>query len=322
MQACRTRSKRFAFHYHFNPEYTTSHTNCWFFFSLLRVFTCSVLMIILAMVATPVAMGIPTSPRPVVHSRTSALELSNWHTPPCSTATQTPAVVSLGRSQQPVDTHDVLSIKKLCATPLLADQGSVSTRKFSEISQGQVLATPVAKKRKVVCFSSATVSVPVASNSTCLPSSAPTPRHPISPAAPVPPLSCNPLLSPKPSDAGRQVRTQTTGTSSKRFKPLKIMQPAAEMPGDPENARISLGLQGDESARTMAQLSAITHWHLDFPAPMAPPALSPISLPPSLAERRLVQPWAIILSGLSAKERLQCCFVSKLFRYAGKRHLP
>src|SRR6266404_4738740 len=235
MQACRTRSKRFAFHYHFNPEYTTSHTNCWFFFSLLRVFTCSVLMIILAMVATPVAMGIPTSPRPVVHSRTSALELSNWHTPPCS---------------------------------------------------------------------------------------APTPRHPISPAAPVPPLSCNPLLSPKPSDAGRQVRTQTTGTSSKRFKPLKIMQPAAEMPGDPENARISLGLQGDESARTMAQLSAITHWHLDFPAPMAPPALSPISLPPSLAERRLVQPWAIILSGLSAKERLQCCFVSKLFRYAGKRHLP
>jgi hypothetical protein len=60
-------------------------------------------------------------------------------------------------------------------------------------------------------------------------------------------------------------------------------------------------------------------WHLDFPVPAEPPLLSPITFPPPLSQRKLIQRWGIILSGLSCKERRQCSLVSKLIRYAGKR---
>jgi len=267
----------------------------------------------LALAATQVAMGLPAPP--VVRLRTSAAP-SDAHVSSGSAATQAPTVVPA--SQQPSDTQ-MAPMKKIC-TPL-ALAASISKRLLSETSQGQVPAMP--KKRKVVGFSSATVSLSVAGGSTSMSSSAPT-GHLIPPAVPVPPVSCSPALSPEVAGAWRLVRTQPIDTSGKRFKPLEIMRPPTATSGDIENAQMSLGLHGGEleGARTKAQLTAIRYRHLDFPAPIAPLALSPITLPPSLAERRLVQRWAIILSGLSEKDRFRCCFVSKLIRYAGKRRLP
>ena len=72
----------------------------------------------------------------------------------------------------------------------------------------------------------------------------------------------------------------------------------------------------DGSAGAMAQPTLLSH--LDFPVPPDPPFLSVITYPPPLSQRKLVQRWVIILSGLSCEERLQCCSVSRLIRYAGK----
>ena len=47
------------------------------------------------------------------------------------------------------------------------------------------------------------------------------------------------------------------------------------------------------------------------------PALSAISLPPTIAQRKHVLRWAVILSGLSDSERAACVLVSRAFRYAG-----
>jgi hypothetical protein len=263
---------------------------------------------ILALAATHVTMGIPEPSVVNPGLRTSAATLPDAHDISSGSATsQMPPVVSA-------------SMKKHSTALALAAQGSTSKRLPSETSQGQVPAAPLTKKRKVIGFSSPAVSSSVAGGSTgtCIYSSAPTGLL-IPPAVPVPPVSSGLSLSPELAGTRRLVRTQTIGTSGKRFKPPKIMRPTAAMSGDVENAQM-LVLHGEQGPRTEAQLTAIGY--LDFSAPMVPPALSPISLPPSLAERRLVQRWAIIVGGLSEKERYQCCFVSKLIRYAGKRCLP
>ena len=110
-------------------------------------------------------------------------------------------------------------------------------------------------------------------------------------------------------------QTQTVSTSGKRFKPLKVTRPlSATLGGDRNGSRCS---QGNNSADVTVQPSLL--WHLDFPAPPEPSLLSAISIPPPLSQRKLVQRWVVILSGLSDKERLRCCLVSKLIRYAGKR---
>lgn len=62
--------------------------------------------------------------------------------------------------------------------------------------------------------------------------------------------------------------------------------------------------------------SPVLH-HLDFPAPMPVPQLPSITLPPSLSQRKRVQHWAIILSGLTDAERRCCVLVSRMLRYAG-----
>ncbi|KAJ2996987.1 hypothetical protein NUW54_g7180 [Trametes sanguinea] len=46
------------------------------------------------------------------------------------------------------------------------------------------------------------------------------------------------------------------------------------------------------------------------------PTLRSITLPPPLAQRKRVARWAVILSGLSDKERAVCILVSRTFRYA------
>jgi hypothetical protein len=111
-------------------------------------------------------------------------------------------------------------------------------------------------------------------------------------------------------------QTQTVSISGKRFKPLEVTRPLSAAPpvGDSNGPRCS---QGNKSANVTVQPGLL--WHLDFPAPPEPSLLSAITIPPPLSQRKLVQRWAVILSGLSDKERLQCCLVSKLIRYAGER---
>jgi hypothetical protein len=57
--------------------------------------------------------------------------------------------------------------------------------------------------------------------------------------------------------------------------------------------------------------------HLDFET-VETVALERIALPISLADRKKVGAWAVILSELSDAERRACARVSKLIRYAGE----
>ena len=287
MQAYRSRFMYSALN--FNAEKDIKYRE-WSSFFFCESLTCPQLMMIPALAATQIPVAIPV-PQTVDIRKCAAL--SDVHTSSGSvdaqTPAQTPAVVPLTSSTP------VALMGKNYTPPSLASQSSISKRLSSEISRGQVPTTQLAKKRKVVGFSASAVPVPRGS-AFILASSANVP---------------GPGISPDP------VRTQTRGTSGKRFRPPKMMRPTPET----KEAQMTSILHGEEGARTGAQLTAIRHQYLDFPAPMVPPALSPITLPPSLAERRLVQRWAVILSGLSEKERFRCCFVSKLIRYAGKCRL-
>jgi hypothetical protein len=297
---------------------TASNTENGSLFLFVRL-TWSQLTIILALVATQVARAIPVPQ--VVDLRTCAA-VPDAHTSPGSTATQSPAVVPA--SQQAFDTQTA-PITNNYTPPSLAAPGSISKRLPSETSHGQVPATQLVKKRKIVNFSSSTTSttVPMSRGSTsAAPAKAPGLLiSPVVPVIPALPVSCGRAPSLEQAGVRNLVRTQTRDTSGIRFKPLKVMRPAVATSGDVDYAQTTLGLHGEEGARTRAQLTNIRYQYLDFPAATVPPALSPITLPPSLTERRLVQRWAIILRGLSDKERFRCCFVSKLIRYAGKRRL-
>ena len=279
--------------------------------------TWSQLMIILALVATQVVRAI--SVPHVVELRTSAT-LPDTHISPSSTATQTPAVVPASQQASDSDTQTA-PISNNYTPPSFAVPGSISKRLSSETSH-KVPATRLVKKRKVVNFSSSTTSaaVPMSRASTRITSAVPAkaPGLLISPAVPV---SCGRTPSLEQAGVRNLVRTRTQRTSGMRFKPLKIMRSAVATSGEVDYAQKTLGLHGENGAGTRVQLTNIRQQYLDFPAPLVPPALSPITLPPSLTERRLVQRWAIILRGLSDKERFRCCFVSKLIRYAGKRRL-
>ncbi|KAH8989086.1 hypothetical protein EDB92DRAFT_1869515 [Lactarius akahatsu] len=261
-------------------------------------------MVTLVLAATQVAMGMPAHPVMRLGTARSSAP-SNAHIFSGAAATQMPTINPT--SQPPSDMPQIASTKKICAPPAFTAQGNISKRLPSESET----ATPLAKKQKATFSSSA------AGGSTSISDFVPT-SHLLSLAVPVPPVSYGLSLSqPKLAGTRRLVRTQPMGTttSGKRFKPLEIMRPSAAMSGDMKNAQMAHNLHGDEGARTKAPHTAIRHWYLDFP-PMAPLALSPITLPPSLSERKLVQRWAIILSGLSEEERFRCCFVSKLIRYA------
>jgi hypothetical protein len=108
-------------------------------------------------------------------------------------------------------------------------------------------------------------------------------------------------------------QTQTISMSGKRFKPLKVTGPLSAALGDRNRPRCA---QGNKSANITVQPGLL--WHLDFPAPPEPSLLYAITIPPPLSQRKLVQSWAVILSGLSDRQRTTCCLVSKLIRYAGE----
>jgi hypothetical protein len=190
----------------------------------------------------------------------------------------------------------------------------VSKRISSEISQGHTTdrqARPFAKKPKVVAASS-----PLSARRTGIPFLTPVPVLGDSDGVPESSFSAlpGPALVPgsKKKEEHQQFngQTQTISMSGKRFKPLKVTRPLSATLGDRNGI-------GNKSANVAVQPSIL--WHLDFPAPPEPLLLSAITIPPPLSQRKLVQRWAVILSGLSDKERLRCCLVSKLVRYAGER---
>lgn len=188
-----------------------------------------------------------------------------------------------------------------------------------EISQGH--ARPLAKKPKVV--GNVVVSSPLSARRAGIPVA--TSVHVLDDrghgGVPDSSLSALPDFASVPGSKekeGHQLngQTQTISISGKRFKPLNVTRPLSATLGN-RNGSESQFSQGNKPANVTVQPSLL--WHLDFPAPPQPPLLSAITIPPPLSQRKLVQHWAVILSGLSDKERPQCCLVSKLIRYAGER---
>lgn len=100
----------------------------------------------------------------------------------------------------------------------------------------------------------------------------------------------------------------------KRFQPLIVSKP-------PVPSQILNALPSPQTfAMTRRDTSSSTAFanSLDFPLTAAPPSLVPITLPPTLSQRKRVRRWSIILSGLSDKDRKRCILVSRMFRYASK----
>jgi hypothetical protein len=180
-----------------------------------------------------------------------------------------------------------------------------SKRVSSEISQS---AGPLAKKPKISSPLSARTAIPSPTSVHFL-GGYDVPGSPFSAALPDSAL----VPGVKKLDGW----TQTVSMSGKRFKPLKVTPPLSAALGDRQ--KLQCLPQGNGSATVTVKPSHL--WHLDFPTPPEPPLLSAIAIPPPLSQRKLVQRWAIILNGLSDEERLRCCLVSKLIRYAGERRM-
>lgn len=233
----------------------------------------------------------------------------------------------------PQNSVTVASISALQSTPcpseergkilflsMSAQSAPVSKRVSSEVSQGpsQAPAERLAKRPRVMVVAPLARQADDAAlrfpNSTRLGSNLGV-LDPLVPALP------GPALVPRnKEEVGRQLdsRTQTVVTSGKRFKPLTITRSPSVMPSNRKEARLSSYSLLDRSAGSLMAHPTLL-WHLDFPVPPEPPLLSPITFPPPLSQRKLIQRWGIILSRLSCKERRQCSLVSKLIRYAGKR---
>jgi hypothetical protein len=200
-------------------------------------------------------------------------------------------------------------------SPVPVANAPITKRVFTEMSRGQVQAGPLAKKPKVVQADSSASAVREAGNCSHIQRSSPLAGDQPVPVLPIFP-SPGSVLLPKTAEPGSG-RIQTISAPGNRFKPLTIMQSPSMIP---EVVQVPLCLPGDESTKTKAHPAKL--WYLDFPAPTEPPPLSSITLPPPLSQRKLVQRWAIALSYLSGKELFQCCLVSRLIRYAGKRSHP
>ncbi|TFK73597.1 hypothetical protein BDN72DRAFT_893782 [Pluteus cervinus] len=108
-------------------------------------------------------------------------------------------------------------------------------------------------------------------------------------------------------------RPRTSAESGKRFKPL---MPANKSP----KARPHSDLE-----RTTATTDSPTHsetsgprlCYLDFQVLSAPTSFKPISLPPSVAQRKRVGSLALALSDIDVETLKNCTQVSRSFRYAG-----
>ncbi|KAH9933247.1 uncharacterized protein BXZ73DRAFT_89860 [Epithele typhae] len=93
---------------------------------------------------------------------------------------------------------------------------------------------------------------------------------------------------------------------AKRFKPLLTNKSAAVSKSNVPLANTNSSLQRNTES---------TFSPLEHPVTAVPP-LSNINFPPSMSQRRRVQRWAVILSGLGPQERAACSLVSRALRYA------
>ncbi|TFK87618.1 hypothetical protein K466DRAFT_645800 [Polyporus arcularius HHB13444] len=99
---------------------------------------------------------------------------------------------------------------------------------------------------------------------------------------------------------------------AKRFKPLVVHK--AKVPVSASSAPMTAAASPSVPVSVLAIAEEALSSIQDFEASV--PALRPITLPPSLAQRKRVHRWAVILSGLSNEERAVCALVSRAFRYA------
>ena len=109
--------------------------------------------------------------------------------------------------------------------------------------------------------------------------------------------------------------TTTMLSTSKRFKPLVTKK----YPPKPNKPTLLASTTKLRQSNSLVPLH-----HLDCPlAHIDTIDLKPITLPPRLSQRKYLHRWSIILSALPNAEKIQCCLVSRMFRYAGTHlHLP
>jgi len=98
-------------------------------------------------------------------------------------------------------------------------------------------------------------------------------------------------------------------TSTKRFKPLLSANGTKGAVGSKSTSK--------ETSSAMAKDQFATRSRLDFPIERDI-SLKQIMLPPSIAGRKQAQKFAIILSGISRTELINCSLASKTLRYSGQ----
>ncbi|TCD69032.1 hypothetical protein EIP91_009095 [Steccherinum ochraceum] len=111
------------------------------------------------------------------------------------------------------------------------------------------------------------------------------------------------------------VNAATLQGAAKRFKPLVLSKPLgkSKTPMALTLSRIQKDTSSPRKSRSSQPLKPVTLQCLDFTSSFSVPTLQNITLPPSLAQRRRVQCWAIILTVY-----LSACHILEK-RYAGQR---
>lgn len=102
--------------------------------------------------------------------------------------------------------------------------------------------------------------------------------------------------------------------SGKRFKPLLLKDQRSEVVKAASTRTLETG-QLQPKGPTSTSDSVISH--LDFPRPKSI-KLYPISLPPSVSQRKRVSTLSLALCVISKGDLQPCAQVSRLFRYSGK----
>ncbi|KAI0771153.1 hypothetical protein BD413DRAFT_476339 [Trametes elegans] len=134
---------------------------------------------------------------------------------------------------------------------------------------------------------------------------------------PIPPASTVSTTGLTATAKPAAVIPNSTTVPAKRFKPLVI--------GKAKTAAATVTVQPVRTTLAAPATTVQVHTpeseaalrYLEFPGPNAAlPGLRSITLPPPLAQRKRVNCWAVILSGLSDEERAACALVSRTFRYA------
>ncbi|CAK5269788.1 unnamed protein product, partial [Mycena citricolor] len=155
-----------------------------------------------------------------------------------------------------------------------------------------------------------TTTTPVISGGSRIPRHVPSdtfpPQQPMTSSVPsrshnLPPVSIIPVQTTSlayATNAGPSLPT-------KRFLPLVV-----------NVKKIANIVQTHLSIPTAAPVKPETTFYLNFPVSGRPPQLIPISLPPSLSQRKRVSQYAILISFVPREDLQNCTLVSRMFRYA------